>query len=362
MSCHSSKTKVGKRWWPRNWPWVVMLAMCCLLGQVLLPMWLEPSYAGKRVSEWFEDHVDPSDQARLASRDDYQAFNEMEGDAVPFLVRWVNVHPSHLGNAYARFFGSLPSRLTAVLPEPRNDVYYLWRRIRALEWLGRIGATQRLKAEAGEPCKKTSLTAAVPRIQTSLQDRDYSVRTSAALALMLIGAPAAPAVPDLFKLARNPKDEAAPAAVQALGAIGLAATNAVGVLAEIVAAPAPTSSLDGSHERIRIFAARALAEIGITPAEAVPALTRLTQCNNSWVRVVASLALWNRNHKDARLRSEVVSALHSDARGWIASSLGQLNTNAAPFLPELKPLLYDPDPAIRGIANRAIRRIQPAER
>jgi hypothetical protein len=98
----------------------------------------------------------------------------------------------------------------------------------------------------------------------------------------------------------------------------------------------------GGGQELRVKAARALAAIGTTPEEALPTLMAMTQGTNQWARWFASIALWNRDRQNPNLQASVIEGLRSTNRVGVLICLGQLGTNAAPFLPEIRRLLDDP--------------------
>ncbi|MBM3840028.1 MAG: HEAT repeat domain-containing protein [Verrucomicrobia bacterium] len=369
-----------RRWTSEKWFWVAPLLALCLLLIASLPRWLEPSSRGKSVREWFEEALNDT----TPRTDIIQAFAQMEGRTVPFLIRRLNPHPSGLDKARQLALNLLPKRLDRILGSPRPESYYSWRCMTALEMLGYVGTTQRLNLDSRQPTRKPSVAKAVPRIRALLSDDSPSIRSQAAQALWFIGPPAAPAIPELIRLAADANEKASTPAVQAFGLIGPAASNAVELLSQIArsdrrdrlgaiqslgligqaarsATPALVSLLNDEDDQIRVAAARALAHCGETPDAATPTLAAMLQHTNEWWRIVATLALWNRNPNDAGLTEALGKALHSTNRGPLAYSLAYLGTNAAPFLPQLKELADDPDPHIRRFSRIALRRIQTSK-
>ncbi|MCI0538058.1 MAG: HEAT repeat domain-containing protein [Verrucomicrobiales bacterium] len=339
-------------------------------------------YEGKRISQWFREAVYAGGTSYQASPS-FEAFRRMEGDAVPFLTGWVGAHPSAVDRAYLKIFRWLPSVVAGKLPAPRDAGFYSTRRNRALELLGQVGMMQRFKEEVGESSGKASIAQAIPVVRAAL--RDPSTRVFAAQALWFIGPPAAVVVPDLVEIAKDPNDPAYGAAVQSFGLIGPPADEAVEVLAKIAgsgarndlqaieslggigpgarsAAPALTSMLTHPNEAIRVSSARTLAQIGVTPNEAVPALLAMRQATNDWARTVAAFALWNRNTNDLALMDDLVSAFGTERRGWLAYSMGCLGVPAAPFLPEIQKLVDDPDNNVQRFAKAALTRIRVVQK
>ena len=339
----------------KKWLWIG-LSFFLFLAVLLFFLWKrpEPSYGGKQISEWFEDAVNENG-ASLSASPSMRAFEQMEGDAIPFLIRQIHNQSATNNNGHI---------------------------IVALELLGSIGDMQRRKTEVGEPSAKPSIALAIPDIKAVLKSPIESTRKFAAQAAWFIGPPAAATIPDLIKLVSDSQDGTA---IQSLGMMGVLASNAVPDLIDIVrddssrerrlaivslgeigepahsAAPVLTSLLANTNETLRVAATRSLAEIGFTPDEAVPTLTVMKQGTNDWLADLATLALWNRDHQDSKLQAELVTIFHTDKRGWLLSSLAGLGTNAAPLVPEIKLLVNDPDPNISHFAKRALRRIQPTD-
>ncbi|MBI2929230.1 MAG: HEAT repeat domain-containing protein [Verrucomicrobia bacterium] len=378
--------KAGSKplWGLAGWLGVVLLL---LLGLAILVRSLTPSlptYAGKRVDDWFEQAVrmtstEYSESAR-------RAFEEMEEEAIPFLVRWVNARYTPFGKAYAWVRAHLPDRLRGALPRPRTYQDFQDRRVRALILIREIAAAQRWKPGNGKSIAPLVLSA----ICSALRDPSGEVRGAAADAVGLLGPQAAPTISDLIQLTQDANERPACAAIMALGLVGPAASNAVPVLiwnaahatgikrllavqslGEIgspaqSAAPVLVSILltndntipanaDGG-EGLRVKAARALAEIGSTPGDAVPTLMAMTKGTNQWARWFASIALWNRDRQNASLQAQVIEGLRSTNRLGVLMSLGSLGTNAVAFIPEIHRLTNDP--FARHMARRTLQRIQ----
>jgi hypothetical protein len=376
------------RWQTWFWASLPLVLVLFLLALTFLPRWLEPSYGGKRVSQWFDEAVGlTSDEFHRSEA--YQAFSEMEGDALPFLIRCLKVRLPSRPGPYSRFYAATPAKLRRFLPEPRSAAKVINRHYLALQVLSEIGADQRFKAAEGIPIKKASVASAIPVLRSLLESSDSGTRGFAAQAAAYMGPLAAPLVPELTELARW-RDDAAPAvaqtlgpivAVQALGTIGPAASNAVYVLiamttntvpelrvpaiqslgamgaAARLAVPALASHLTNPGG-FRFLAARALAEIGIVPDEVVPALLAMRQGTNSWEQYAAALALWNRDRQNPDLKADVIAVLRADP-GPVMLSLGRMGTNAAVFLPEVRSFAEAPDPYVNKMAKRTLRLIQP---
>jgi hypothetical protein len=343
---------------------------------MLLPRWREPAYGGKKVSKWFDEAANMTSEERYRS-EAWQAFEMMEGDAVPFLVRCLRARPSLLENLYADLQPKLPRAVRQFLPRPRIYLYAS-RRICALELLGHIGIGQRMKAAEGAPSKKPSVALALPAMKALLESGDKNDRVFTAQAASYIGPLAAPLVPQLTDLVQTP--DAGVAAVQALGVIGPPASNAVealiqwatntpshnpvlavqslGGIGPAARSAVPLVTLMLTNRVLPFAAARALAEIGVVPDEAVPTLLSMKGGTNSLERSAATLAMWRRDQSDPDLRAQVVESLHSSNRGAVLLSLARMGTNAAVFLPEVRRMVDD---SFEGrFARRVLRQIQPS--
>lgn len=367
-------------WRTALWLGVAGLCALCLVALVKLATAPIPSFEGKEVNVWFEESL-PLDSASYRNSQARKAFSSLEGDVVPYLTGWVNGQPTRFDVGYAKVVSYLPSWAQARLPKPRDNSFYRRRSDKALILLAEIGMAQRFKSEAGEASTKPSIALAVPAMRAVLQRTNDAGQSWAAQAVWFTGAVAAAAIPELITLASNSNSGGA---IQGLGMMGELASNAVPVLLSIAqdeqnpkrglaitalgqmgrgsraAAPALATMLGSTNESVRAGALRALASTGLTPSEAVPALNSLRQGPNNRLALYATLALWNLNRQDAALRAELAAALQTDNRVGLLACLGGLGTNAAIFVPEISPLVNDPDPNACFYAKRALRMIQPA--
>jgi len=340
----------------------------------------EPSYLGRRASQWFKDAVelatyDEADQFPCAD-----AFREMEGAAVPLLIAKATTRSSRLQLAYARAYPGLVARLPRAIsvrmpaPSLGRD-----RRLMAVRLLGVIGARQRWKVVEGQPAIGPSATTALPAIRAALREPSPLVQHAAAHAAQQLGTGAVTALPELMALVRDDSDGLA---MEAIGAIGPSACEAVPLLMTIAADPArpnrqvairslgslgPCAAaaagvlaqiLRESVPALRIEAARSLAEIGAVPQEAVEPLTRMLKSDDSWASCIATLALWNQDRGDLGLRKRVALELDSKHRCALALSLASMGTNATLFVPELSRMAENADPQVRHAARLALRAAQ----
>ena len=370
--------KTGIIWRSAQWLGVAGLCALFLMAFLRLATAPLPSFEGKRVNVWFEESLS-LDSASYPNSPSQKAFSALEGDAVRYLTGWVNGQPTRFDLGYAKFVSSLPAWAQTRSPKPRDNTFYRNRSDKALILLANIGMAQRFKSEAGEAISKPSIALAVPAMRAVLQRTNDTGQRWAAQAVWFTGSAAAAAIPELITLARDSNNHGA---IQGLGMMGELASNAVPVLIGIAlddrnanrelaitalgeigaaardAVPALATLLGNTNDALCVGAARAIAETGTTPEEAVPTLLAMKQGTNDRLTLWATLALWNRDRQDASLRADLVAFLQTDKRVGLLASLGGLGTNAASLIPEIKPLVNDPDPSARFYAKRALRKIQ----
>jgi HEAT repeat protein len=358
----------------------------------------DPMYQGKPVSYWFDLAVNATGADKVS---ELNRFLKIEGDAVLYLSSWVNAHPTAFDKAYQQAILRTPATFATKLPQPRTDDYYSARRNISLMLLEMIGRAQLWKSELGEPSSKPSITFALHSLLTTLADADTNAQSRAAEALGRIGSPAAPAIPELIKLARSTNVNGSLSAIQALGSIGPSGSNAISLLVEISGDPerdsvgiptqfandpsrhelwtqrlaavralgeigSPESSvvrtlsslLTDSDVKLRYEAVRSLASVGSTPDEAVPTLLQVKLGTNKIEAGFATLALWNHDRQDSKLKAEVAGALLEPSHHLIVS-LGTLGTGAMPFESEIRNLVNDPNTNVQREARIALRKIKP---
>lgn len=356
----------------------VVLAVAALL--LFLLVWSpwdrvsDPVYQGKRVSEWFElyfadDYGNPSQDGPAPS---LTAFQEMEGDAIPFLIKQLEARQITTDLAFQWLKANLPRGLAGWVPDYRDSSHYSRRQQATLQLLKHVGMVQRSNAAQGIDTGKPSIALAVEPLREHLAID----ATGAASALWWIGPPAAPAVPDLIEVARTGDEIPQVMAVQAFGLIGPAASNAVPLLIELAedttnkchvlaitslggmgrvaepALPVLTSLLSSTNSQARLMAARAIASIGATPDEAVEQLEILRDSDNETMRSWATLALWNRTPHDPDLTASLVVSLKSDKPTPLLYCLVVLGTDAASLRPFVEPLAESDDLNARSFSRK----------
>lgn len=169
---------------------------------------------------------------------------------------------------------------------------------------------------------------AIPAIRGCLQDDDLEVRTTAVAALSLQGPAAASTVPELTALLGD-KDKT-------LRGLTLKTLDRIGV----EAVPAFARALKDPDVNLRHQAVRSLAKFGTAAKPALPELVDLLGDKANYVL-------------DAR---RTVVNIGTEAFGPLTALLKQWN---AALVPQLLPLVHDPDPSVRRAALNAIQQIDP---
>lgn len=351
----------------------------------------EPSHGGKLLSTWFKEAVEDS-----AHRWDVEeAFEAMEGDAVPFLV-------GEIVNARKLLAAAATNPPNPWLMNPAGEAAY-WlgfglkpagpeiRQNRAYYLLELIAARQRQLTESGKASRKPSITNAFPVLHEGLRDPKLREEAYALRVVEAAGPVAAEFTPLLLGLLTNalPSDARLPNIITALGQLGESAVAAVPHLTAIVADPLQTVShrslaayalgqigpasqtaapalaellmymhtnLTG-RQRFRLtHVVQSLAATGCTPDSAVPVLEEMiADSTNGWLRMSAVVALWNRRPDDPALRTLISSWLTSTNPGPVLFMLTRPGTNAAEFAREIRALTNHPLPQIRAAATRYLR-------
>ena len=236
-------------------------------------------------------------------------------------------------------------KLAAVACDPANAL-----RTEAVKTLGAIGPTARSVSPKLASFLTNDLGAASARTAESVGQNDFDglaerLRVLGGLppkAIPVSGQPSASSRVGLLKL--EPPD---PLALKPSAGPVLSYGN-----------PSPPM-LISSDRKFRGAVADALVRIGEIPNEAAPALERMLQSEGP-NRAALALAMWQRNPEDATVQRYVIATLTSD--DWLhrmraTRLLGEVGTNAAVFLPELRRLLEDSQLLVRRCATSTVDRI-----
>lgn len=254
----------------------------------------EPSYQGKRLSEWIAPFCRETPKGLVAPGGP-QHFEELQPvrravshigtNALPFLIAWLN-HPESALHRTVRKLADKQSVVDLRLVDPRVV------RIRAIRGLAILGPAARpaipsLAAQLNDPVLSEhavyALSGMGPEGVQVLVDKFSSVGPISRMQIgMTLVSPTAVyrgeghidtnpipidiVVDGLVRVAQDPMSHLRNPAIQRLGALGPAASNAV---------PALISVLNEQNPMARDMAIRALGQIKSRPELTVPALTNL---------------------------------------------------------------------------------------
>ena len=195
-------------------------------------------------------------------------------------------------------------------------------------------------------------------MRTALDDREGSVRSTAATAIGNLGKEAIPAIPQLLAgLKSDPFKEARETAARALGRIGKAAPESQ----ERIIAPLRGASHDDADPVTRVVALGALAMIDVELAQQISSLRKYLHHDEALVRMKAAHALGMIGEPAKAASPEIVKVLSLETdhhrRGYVARALGLTGDPAS--LPALQAALEkETDPGTQGEMRGAINRLK----
>ncbi len=190
----------------------------------------------------------------------------------------------------------------------------------------------------------------IPQLIAALGDKDEAVRLNAAYELGAVGAPAVPALIEIWREASRSKveTESFRHATYALSEIGEPAV------------PALIDTLQDENESIRASAAYALGDIGSAAQEAIPSLTQALRDESAWVRRHATEALGIIG-QPAQDTVSALTGMLQDEHYWIrdnaARALARLGSAAEAAVPTLTNTLNDENRYVRFHAMFALKQI-----
>ena len=206
----------------------------------------------------------------------------------------------------------------------------------------------------GKPTDTALAENDLPALIAALGDKDEVVRLNAAYELGTIGAPAVPALIEIWREASRSgvETESFQHATYALSAIGGPAV------------PALIDALQDKNESIRASAAYALGDIGTGAQDAVPALTQALRDESAWVRRHATEALGLIGQPTQNTVPALIELLR-DEHYWIrdnaARALARLGPAAEEAVPALMDTLNDENRYVRFHATFALKQIGTPE-
>jgi hypothetical protein len=213
-----------------------------------------------------------------------------------------------------------------------------------------------------------SLVVPWPTLERVARPARFRLACGSLLAFRQLGSTAAPAIPELARLANNPASrETAWRAIQALAEIG---TNSLPALQQIVENPQyPLRGPAAFALTTMSPHPTALNEPAVrSPPETIAHLISCTTNNQTIVCIAATIALaeWGRHGGFQALPPQCVPALtnclHSTNRMLkieAMEALGKFGTNAAQAIPHLANIMKGPDSQLAAGAFAALKQITP---
>jgi HEAT repeat protein len=318
--------------------------------------WAEPTYQGRPLSAWVQRALGDDEKVRdgaLGALLDMK-FWDLTAYAIPPLTLALNQRVSPKLSARAADALQLLNRG----PHMEAERAQLIKELADKDGFTRWNAARKLHVHF-----RGGLAApAVPALTKLLKDPDIAIRRKAALALGVTGARAKLAAPILIEILKDKESLLDhPAAALALGYLGPGGAIAVPVLVE---------TLKAESDLVRGAAALALGRIGPRARPAQPALRRALRDTEQEVRTRAALALWLTGSQSRETIPVLVAALRfkdikdvSEIDGrlmrLVIRTLGAMGPFAKDAVPTLLRLLKYEKHGLRWWAGQALMKIDP---
>jgi HEAT repeat protein len=234
-----------------------------------------------------------------------------------------------------------PIPLPAAFPAPVKAVQVAFQ--------GKGTAPPPAKAD-GEPYLDAALKRALAALTRGLSDRMVRVRIASLEGLEVLGARAAPAIPEIVKTAEDPNLFVRWAACRTLGAL---APHQSGTVVPVLA-----GRLRNEEDlSVQLAAATALQAYGKEATAAVPALLGDLQVDDDDVRLAIYKALERIGVSNPEALALMARGLKDTSvlvRQEAAQALGKLGPAARSTLPALRAAMFDPDDDVRRAASAAV--------
>jgi len=282
---------------------LLLLAGCALVAFVLILLWpceREPSYQGKSLSEWLFLYVAQNGQDTPQAASATVAVQGIGTNALPFLLEWAAYEPSEWKRKL--------TKIEAQLPRPLDQGYWA----EARRWnLSEYGTGFKILGPAAKP--------AIQELSRMVnQQKSEAISRRAIRALTYIGKDG---VPDLMTALADQDQNKRYYAAGYIGGMASHDTN----LSPLVPLLAKCTEDIVTAEP----AVKALGNLAVEPAVALPVLTDALLSQKYWIRVAAADALINFG-EEARLA-----------------------------IPKLKARLDDDELVVRQAATNALLKISP---
>lgn len=127
------------------------------------------------------------------------------------------------------------------------------------------------------------------------------------------------------------------------------------------ALPALVEALGHKEAPVRYWAATGLGNIGPNAKQAIPALSQALEDASASVRTSAALALWKIDHRSEAITAlvEVLKDPSSAARLRAVQTLGGIGPDAKQAFPAVEAALKDQDGYVKRAAEQAVKDVNP---
>jgi hypothetical protein len=305
----------------------------------------QPYYQGRSLDSWLDEWT--TNQYSINSTQYTKVVAAIGTNAIPFILRRLERDDSFLKNKFREIRPKLPGIVQRFLPKrsPISDYEYFSASMasRAFEYCGSNAVPLLL------PKMKDGNAAVREACITSLFGLVRNSMTTNEMVLMVL-----PCLDDSDAWVRVH-------AVNICGQFGPAASNAIPALIRNLQSD-ETGRHKFSHEAVfvRANSAVALGRIGPTAIRAVPALTNLMASTNSYARACAASAVWEIT-SNANLTLPVVMSefptFHEGSKPALIQTFSEMGPLAKAAVPMLIAELTNSDPHTLKILTNALKRI-----
>lgn len=318
----------------------IIAVSAALLFRPSLPP--QPYYQGRSLDSWLDEWA----TNQLGS--DFSKYTKVVAaigtNAIPFVLRRLERDDSFLKNKYREVWPKLPGFVRELFPRRNPNPFYDF-------------FTAQMAAYAFQSCGSNAVPLLVPR----LKDRNPAVREACMAGLMRSSMSTTQIISTFVPFLDDTDPMVRGNAVGMIGQIGPAASNAIPALIRNL-----QSNETGRHKFVsetvfvRGSAARALGQMGPLAASAVPALTNLLASTELYTRTSAATALWEITSNANLSLPVLISAFPAYDRynkPGLIETFGQMGPLAKPVLPLLINELTNSDPHTLEMLTNALKRI-----
>jgi hypothetical protein len=320
---------------------IVAISAALLFRPSLPP---QPYYQGRSLDSWLDEWA--TNQFAGNSTDYTKVVAAIGTNSIPFVLRRLERDDSFLKNKYREVWPTLPGFIKKFLPKRGPNSYDFF--------------TASMASRAFEYCGSN----AVPLLLPKLKDGNPAVREACITSLSALVRKSMSTKEMLSIFLPCLDDSDAWVRVYAVGIcaqFGPAASNAIPALIRNLQSD-ETGRHKFTHETVfvRANSARALGRIGPTAIRAVPALTNLMASTNSYARASAATALWhitsNANVSLPVLMNELPT-YDRNSMPTLIETFSEMGPLAKPALPLLVNELTNSDPRTLEALTNALKSI-----